>query len=322
MRTASALLFFALVLCIASARAGDTLRWKWAPGDETRYLMSQTMNMSLNGGPMGQINSTTDQNMLMSWRVSEAPASEGAELVQSTERIVMNMKGPMGQGFDYDSASETAPVGMAAMVAPIFDALVAAKLKLVVTERGEVASVAMPEELTAAFENMPGGAVSADMVTQMSKQGMLKFPEEPIEVGESWTDSTDVASPQMGAMRINITYTYNGMKDVEGRRLAAFTPQMSMTIADPESQPMPVTFETRESGGEILFDPETGRIVSSRIEQTTDVIVSVNGQEMRNEIQQTTTMRALAPGEQPELSPQTDSNAEVSPSQEPAEVAP
>lgn len=291
-----------LTLAPATTRvAGETLRWKWSPGDEARYHMTMSMDMTMNGGPMGAIKSTTNQQMLQRWSAQPADTTGQTKLVQSTERVVMSMRGPMGQGLDYDSASETAPLGMAAMVAPMFDALVESSITMTVNELGEVLGVDIPDELRAAFDNMQGGAISADSVAKMSEQGMMRFPQEPIEVGSSWTNSTEVAAPQMGAMRIDTTYTYNGLREVDGRALAAFTPSVAMSVADPAAQAMPVTFETRESGGEVLFDPGAGRIVSSRIEQVTDVIVVVGERQIRNEIRQVTEFRSLENGETPDM---------------------
>lgn len=308
------LLLAALSIPTGFAKAGETLRWKWQEGDSSRLVMEQTMDMTMNGGPMGPLTSATDQKMLMTWTVKPG-AGDATAVTQSTDRIVMKMDGPMGQGFEYDSAQEAAPVGMAAMIAPMFDALVASDIVLWVTERGEVNEVTFPDELKQVFDNMPGGAVSTDMIMQMSQQGMLKFPEEPVEVGDTWTESTEVSSPQMGAMKINVMYRFDGMREIDGRSVAAITPSLTMEVADPNGQAMPVTFETRESGGEILFDNEAGKLVSSRIDQTTDVIVSVQGQEMRNEIKQSTLVRALAEGETPDMSdePSLSESAEVAP---------
>lgn len=309
---------FVFLFATSLAAGGETLRWQWAPGDTSRLLMEQTMDMTMNGGPMGPIKSATVQKMLMTWTVKSG-AEDATQISQSTDRVMMKMDGPMGQGFAYDSAEETAPVGMAAMVAPMFDALVASDIVLTVSDRGEVRNVTLPDELKQAFDRMPGGAASADMITQMSQQGMLKFPEHALEVGDTWTETTEVSSPQMGAMKINATYRFDGMKEVDGRTLAAITPSLTMEVADPNGQAMPVTFETRESGGEILFDNEAGKIVSSRIDQTTDVIVSVQGQQMRNEIQQSTTVRVLGDNETPELGVETAIETETA---EPAGVAP
>lgn len=46
---------FLLLLCPSLASlAVEPLHWKWAEGDEARYLMTQTMNMSMNAGQAGQ----------------------------------------------------------------------------------------------------------------------------------------------------------------------------------------------------------------------------------------------------------------------------
>lgn len=306
-RSTAALL--ALSAFALAARSAEPLRWKWAAGDSVRYLTEQTMNMQMTAGPAGNINSTTTQAMLIDWNVDAVEDNGTATLSQQFERITMKTNGPMGQGFQYDSASDEPPSGMAALVAPMFDAIVSAPIVVEVLPTGEYVDVRLSDELAEAVEDMPGGAMSVDAITQMTKQSSIAFPEKELAPGESWTQTAQVNAPQVGKMLVTTTYTYNGEKDVDGRALESFTPRIEIG-APPTDGAMAIDFKTRDSSGEILFDREAGRIVSSRVEQTMDIVIQMNGQTINNQMTQKTEMRELAPGESPLPAPAEASMAE------------
>ncbi|MGL4513765.1 MAG: DUF6263 family protein [Lacipirellulaceae bacterium] len=285
--------------CVASA--AEPIAWEWAPGDSSRYVMTQSMTMSMNAGPAGAVESKTTQAMIMGWTADEVDAESAATLRQKTERIVMKTNGPMGQGFQYDSASDDAPVGMAAMVAPMFDALVSADFTLVMLPTGEITKVELSPELGEAFDKLPGGAMSAKMIEQMTKQGSLRFPERTVEVGEEWTNEAVIDTPQIGAMKVETTYKYLGPKEDGGRTLDAFSASVKITPPEAKNAAVATTIESKDSSGEILFDRDKGRVVRSTIRQLMEISVSVNGQKIVNTIDQTVEMRGLADDESPDL---------------------
>jgi hypothetical protein len=306
-----------LALFATAAAAAEPLVWKWAQGDSSRYLMTQSMSMSMNAGPVGKVESQMTQSMLMEWVADAVDESGEAKVRQKTDRIVMNTTGPMGQGFTYDSASDDAPVGMAAMVAPMFDAMVDGDFLLTMLPSGEVTAVELSDELREAFDKLPGGAMSSKSIEQMSKQGSLKFPATPLEVGQEWTNTAVIEAPQIGPMKVETTYKYLGPKQVGGRTLEAFEPRVTITPPEGGAQAVKTSIETKGSSGEILFDRAKGRVVKSQVRQQMEVRVEVGGQTMVNTIDQTVEMRALADGEEPDLAPPPESKQK--PAEKPAE---
>ncbi|QDT69663.1 hypothetical protein MalM25_26020 [Planctomycetes bacterium MalM25] len=303
MHHSSATLRLGAILVFASqALAEEPLVWKWAEGDTTRYLMTQSMEMAMNAGPAGQINTTSETATLMRWTVDSGPDESGAcRLRQGVERVVMQSVAPMGQGFNYDSDDGDPPAGMAALVAPMFEAMIENDFLATMLPNGKITDVELSDELAQAFDRLPGGAMSSDMVKQMSQQGAMQFPNEPLVLNDHWTITNEVQAPQMGPMKVATTYTYKGPRRVDGRRLEVFAPSIEMESTGGEDQQFDVTIKTKSSDGEILFDAELGRLVSSKVSQEMDVIVKVGDREIVNQIVQNIELRSVAEDETPEM---------------------
>lgn len=314
----SASLRLCAILLVASPAIGaEPLTWKWKAGDKVRYRMTQSMGMAIQAGPAGEVSTAMSQDVLMGWKVEKVADDGAATISQQVERIVMRNKGNAGQGFDYDSDSEDPPAGMAALVAPVFEAMVEHPFRVTMRPSGEATEFQLSDELSKALDRLPGGAVSGDMVTQMSQQSMLKFPAEPLAVGDKWTNTAEVTSPAIGEMKVHTTYTYDGPREVDGRQYEAFTPSIQMEAAGEESQ-IPMKYETKESTGEILFDRQKGRLFRSRLLQTIEVRVKVGDREIVNTVDQTVEMRELGEDETPTLDAPAEEEAEATPTEEPA----
>ncbi|MEN0109400.1 MAG: hypothetical protein AAF805_01640, partial [Planctomycetota bacterium] len=161
---------------------------------------------------------------------------------------------------------------------------------------GEVTDVELSDKLAEAFNRLPGGAVSADMVKQMAQQGLPNFPTASLEIGDSWATTKRVESPKMGTMVVTTTYRYDGPREADGRALEAFTTTTDVA-PDTEAGPAPLEVETVDSTGELLFDPAAGRLVSSTSDQRMNVTVPVPGGSVTSEMRQSFELRELAAGE-------------------------
>lgn len=292
----------AILLLANLAQAEEPFVWKWADGDSARYLLTQSMEMAMDGGAAGQINTSSQTQTLMRWAVETIDdGSDAAQLSQRVERVVMESVAPAGQGFSYDSASEDPPAGMAALAAPMFEAMIEHDFTVTMLPSGKVKDVELSDELAYAFDRLPGGAMSSDLVKQMATQGQLEFPDEPLVLNDHWTVNTEVQPPQMGPMRVATEYTYEGSRRVDDRQLEVFSVSIRVEAAGSEEQETQVTIETKSSDGEILFDAELGRIVQSNLTQTMDVTVQVAGREVVNEVVQSVQLRAVAEDESPSM---------------------
>ncbi len=286
------LLLVALLLCQAGI-ATEPLSFKWQDGESVNYLMSQDMVMNINAGPGGNMQTTTSQKMWMNWNVKEVEENGDALIAQGFDRITMSTKAPMGPGIEYDSDKDEAAVGMATLVAPMFDALVKDPIDVVMLPTGEVSEIEFSDEVAEKFKQMPGGAGSTDMITQMVQQGSITFPSKPLEVGETWTQESEVMAPQVGKMKVTASYTYNGPKEVDGKTFESITPSITMEMPENANNMFDMDFKAKESDGEILFDNEKGMVHSSKLKQVFDITITMQGQVITNEMTQTVELRQL-----------------------------
>lgn len=316
-RLSASLRLCAILLAASPALGAEPLVWKWQKGDVARYLMTQSMEMDIKAGPAGAATTTMQQEMLMDWEVEEVTEDGVATIEQRVERVVMQNQAGAGQAFKYDSDSDDPPAGMAALVAPAYEAMVEHPFQMLMRPSGEVVEVTLSEELSKALDNLPGGAVSGEMVKQMSQQASLKFPSEPLAVGDKWTSTAEVPSPALGKMKVHTTYTYDGPREVDGKTYEAFTPAIAMELAG-DAGTTAIEFDTKESTGEILFDREKGRVYRSRVLQTIDIRVKIGENEIVNTMKQAVELRELAKDETPTLGAPAEEEAEATPTEEPA----
>lgn len=301
-----------MLLIVSPAIAAEPIVWKWAAADSARYQLTQTTKMTVNAGSAGTVANSSRQDTLIRWSVDGTPADGPTKLRQATERVVVKHTDSMGQGFAYDSSDEDPPAGMAALVAPMFEAMIENDMLLTMLGTGEITGVEMSEELAEAFERLPGGAVSGEMVTKMTKQNAVSFPAKPLEVGDQWTTVKEVETPQIGTMKVSTTYTYDGPREIEGRQFEAFTPVVAIERVGEGPSGVEATIETKEAVGELLFDREAGRLHTSSIAQIMEVRVKLGDKELVNEVQQSIAMRRLDEGEGLSLSEEAPEGSAVS----------
>src|SRR5262249_3888388 len=134
------------------ARAEDALRWRFKQGEKLNYLMTQDMDMQMTvpagpGGQGGQVSTTVHQVMDMTWEVQGVDDNTGDAVIQQKfDHIQMKMTPSVGPGIDYDSKSDKPPEGLAAMIAPLYDAMTAGEFELTMSARGQVKDVKIPQQ--------------------------------------------------------------------------------------------------------------------------------------------------------------------------------
>jgi hypothetical protein len=149
------------------------------------------------------------------------------------------------------------------------------------------------------LQNSPGAAALGEMATpegfkKMIAQGALVLPENAPKEGEDWSTKVEVNNPMAGKQVIETTYKYVGKKDIEGVNYAVFEPKLTMTFEGTPQVQMKVS--EQESGGEILFNVEAGRLHSSKLDQKVTIDVSVGGQAMQQKIDQTIDVKVTPAG--------------------------
>jgi hypothetical protein len=276
-----------------SAQADEPLRWKFKVGEKLDYNMVQEMQMSASGPAMPQeMKTSMRQEMNMTWDVQGVDDKTGEAVIrQKFDRVKMKMSTPVG-GFDYDSKSEEAPSGLAAMIAPMYKAMTEGEFEITMTSRGEVKDVKIPEQVITALKNAPNAAAmgdiaSADGFKKMISQGALVLPEKPPKKGDTWTTKVDMKNPAFGKQTVETTYRYDGTKEVKGTKFAVIKPQLKMEFENqaaakegqpqqPAAQQNVMKIKEQTSDGEVLFNIPAGRLHSTSLKQNVTIEANAN----------------------------------------------
>jgi hypothetical protein len=279
------------------ATAAETLRWKFAEGDSHRYRLEQT---TVNTAVImeQEVKMSIFQTIEMTWAVESVEDGGAARLVQTIDRMRVALESQF-LSFSYDSNDDAPAEGQAAMLEPVVKALVGVPIVLVMTPRGEVREVEVPDELVQRLKD--AGPAAQALQNLASPEGMkgligqstLVFPEEAIEGGASWTRQVELPTPQ-GAMTLNNTFTFGGLEGSGDDETAKIDVKMSIDSlkADPNT-PFQLDVREQEGSGSYAFDTSSGLLRSSQVTQTLSVVATVMDQELTSAAESTATFALI-----------------------------
>uniref|UniRef100_A0A7C4LNB9 DUF3108 domain-containing protein n=1 Tax=Schlesneria paludicola TaxID=360056 RepID=A0A7C4LNB9_9PLAN len=270
----------------AAAHAEATLRYKFKAGDETRYVLTQSLTTEVTL-PQQEKPVTTGMTQSMYFKnvVDEVTSTGSARLRQTYTRIKLSVRSSAAgaQSFDYDSAAEEQPTGpIAESILKSIKPLLNAEIQQTISPRGEISDVIVPQSLLDAFKSNPalaamGNTFSAEGFKNLSAQSAVSFPDKPLAVGDAWDQAIDLKLP-FGKLTTTKTMRYGG-KDEHGLEKLGISTTMTM---EPAANPQVSMKLTKGQGaGAILFDPLRGRVHSSTLKQTMEAEIMVAGQKIQ-----------------------------------------
>ncbi|HVT29291.1 MAG TPA: DUF6263 family protein [Lacipirellulaceae bacterium] len=308
------LVAFGNVAVASFVYAAEPLRWKFKVGEKLNYDMVQDMTMSVSGPQIPQMNTSMHQTMNMTWDVQGVDEKSGEAVIrQKFDRLAMKMTSPLG-GFDYDSKSDQAPTGLAAMIAPMYKAMTDNEFEITMTARGEVKDVKIPPQVLTALKSSPGAAsmgefMSPDGFKKMISQGALVLPKDPPKKGDTWSTKVEMKNPAFGVQTVQTTYTYEGMKDIKGTEYAVIHPKLTMKFDNqpkpaaggqpqqPQQQQVQMNIKDQSSDGQVLFNAKAGRLQSTTLKQDVTIDATVSGHTMQQKIEQKIDVTVTPAGE-------------------------
>ncbi len=282
--------FLLLTFCLSyvtPAAAQVTLRWKLTEGDVIRQVMTQNVKSSANFQGQ-QMNTEMTQSIHIEQAIGPVAADGSGEVVQTIKAMQMSMQTPLGQGFKYDSESETnkLPPGIGDQL----EKLVGAEFKATLKPTGKMIDVQVPEDLKKVLSQMLGSASAGtddDAFQQMMGQSSVAFPEEPVQAGDEWEDDLTMKMP-FGQLNVHRTSTYRGTNE-DG--LHVIDLKMQMEVEPVDNAPATMKLGDSEGTGTLLFDHDKGRIVSVEVTQVMDMEVTAAGQTIDSEVTTTMTLK-------------------------------
>ncbi|NOY28928.1 MAG: hypothetical protein GXP28_01770 [Planctomycetes bacterium] len=286
------LLAWVIFVFCSLATAAEPLVWKFVEGDTYHYQMVQEMETTMNLGPGGATTSSVKQTIDMVWEINLVDDQGTAALTQTIDRVQMHITAP-GQGeVHFDTASEEPAQGFAAMLAPSLKAATQSPFQVTMTSRGEITQVEVPEALIEILSQGPAGALLGSLATEKGfketmASSLLVLPtfEELVE-GHQWSTSLEIENPTLGNITTLATYEYQGSREVEGQTMEVFVPTR-VTQFDGAT----LRVEGQKTTGEILFNRSAGHLDSTSIHQSIDLLITVDGNDVNQHLDQTIRFR-------------------------------
>lgn len=285
--------FIAAASGFSALHAQDDLRWKFQSGETLKYVVKQKMQTEMSAAGQ-KINTTMQQIMDMSWKISDVAASGDASVSQTVDRVQMQMDGGPFGSIKFDTSSTEVPSNQIVKVmADVFRKIVGQEFKVTMKQTGKVENVQVPPDLLKSITSGLGAAnpLNEDTLKQMMEQSSVMLPGGTVTSGQSW-DSTQQVELPFGQMKVSSKLTYEGKDSSTGMAKIAMKPTISVTPK--EGAPIQVSLTKSDGTGEVQFDIARGRIVRSNLNLTLQMQISQQGQVIEQTIQQTTSME-LAP---------------------------
>jgi len=277
----------------------ETLRWKFKPGETLRYTMVQETTQGMKA--MGQeFKTSLNQTVDLHWSVKNVASDGVAELSQTIDRVRTRVEGP-GNSFEFDSQAGKDPEGqIASLLTPMLKALVGAEFTFKMNGRGELSEIKVPQKLLDSLRKAGPAANASGMFSEegmknLISQSSLTLAEGPLEKGKSWTQQAKVPVPMLGTMVMDKTYTFDGPSPKDPGLLQILL-DTKVTLEPAADSNIAVKITSQKATGEFEFDPQAGRVVSSRVNDKLQMSLSVMGQEIEQSTDTVTSMTLAKDG--------------------------
>ncbi len=289
----AALVFVLLAAGLPEALGQQVLSWKFQEGDLLKYTTEQTTLMTIK--IMGtERKEKRAQSATYTWSIKGVSAAGEADVTQRIERLTMKVEAAPFMPFEFDSNSPgTAVPQPFEGEVKMLKATVGAEFSFKMKPSGEITSIKIPDatlkRLKEALPEDAGGAEAfsqetlKEFVTQSSPPA---FPTAALQPGSTWSPKANRMSLPLGTLVLERSFTFQG-PDPKDPNLAQISMEGKVSL-EPAAN---VTAKVRSQDGKgtLVFDKQKGRLVSSRGNQKTEMVISAMGQE----IDQSTDMNSV-----------------------------
>jgi hypothetical protein len=223
-----------------------TLQYKFKPGEIVRTKVLQQVRLDATIQGSNQVAETVSGSVKV-WKILGVDASGLTTFEHSVENVEMRRKLTGRQEVTYNSQTDKTPP-------PDFEQ-VAKSIGVPLTE----VVVDRTGKITKRTEKRSGA--QSDSQSQM----LVPLPAEPVAVGESWNEPTDVVVSLEGGEKkvIKTRQHYTLEKVASGVATISVATQILTPIHDPKVQSQLVQRLTK---GTIRFDIDNGRVLSQQVD--------------------------------------------------------
>ncbi len=255
--------------CLCNAQV--QMDWKLEEGTHWRVEVVQSIRTETQRGERRDAISM-ETAMEMQWVVDRVDADGSMHLTQTYQRFRLKSSTPDAEPVAYDSASSLEPADELKPIARMMRPLIGMRYQVVLSQRGEIASVERPSETESLLGDLPAMSrwkkmLTKDGIDRVLRQSLGVLPESAVEVGDRWTSTQQVDSP-FGALAIETSYRYEGPQRREQRTLQHIRAVIETTVAG-EDAAVPLTDKLQSKQQAVYyFDTTRGCLAESHLLQT------------------------------------------------------
>ncbi len=255
--------------CLCNAQV--QMDWKLKEGTRWRVEVVQSIRTETQRGERRDAISM-ETAMEMQWIVDRVDADGSMHLTQTYQRFRLKSSSPDAEPVAYDSASSREPADELKPIARMMRPLIGMRYQVVLSQRGEIASVERPSETESLLGDLPAMSrwkkmLTKDGIDRVLRQSLGVLPESAVEVGDRWTSTQQVDSP-FGALTIETSYRYEGSQRREQRTLQHIRAVIETTVAG-EGAAVPLADKLQSKQQAVYyFDTARGCLAESHLLQT------------------------------------------------------
>src|SRR5258708_30149172 len=258
----------------AQADEALLLKYKPAKGDTVHYKEGFGMKQSQSIMGMKLENSVKQESIAS--QVVEAVGADGKATVKmktKSRKMSSEFAGAGKYEFDSKSTERDTNSVVGAAVTPLLERLTGSEYELAVTSRGEAAQVKGYAELIRHLVKdnplaQQFGAIDNKSAAHQEQRSFIVLSEKPVKPGDQWEVPVDAEMTKLGKIKGTITYTYEAPDKVGDRKTVRIGVVSNISIElnlDQGTTKVSGTLSTTSSSGTVQFDPEAGRVVSSKL---------------------------------------------------------
>ena len=285
----------ALIASAAAAVAQPvTLRYQWKQGDMVSYRTVVRTTTNSSGGPRGPETFEQTLSQTLQLTVAAVNVDGTATLRQSIEAVTLEVSTAEGK-VSYDSSkpvSDTADPRVRAMAKTV-GGMVGEAISVTMAPNGAVRRIDGAARIVAKLiENLPrdpmaGGLaqnirsmLSDDALRSSLEQSFSRLPDQPVNVGDTWTAEQSVGADASGKVIGTSTFT---LKAVEGTGAAAVARIAVALALRQENVPAAGASTMMKLGagskgeGELIFDIARGRVERNSMRSDMPMTVTLRG---------------------------------------------
>lgn len=256
-------------LSTANAQQAQPLRWKFTQGDTFDVTFVQTSNISSQVDQRVKVVNSI-LTISMAWNVNAVDENGNGMIEQKITGIKLLMTSVptgVGKAIDIDtSRSEKPNKGPSADLLKQVEPLIGAAYTVVMSPRGEVIDVKIPESTLESLRKAPGSMrlrslMSKTGLKDLFGQSLVVLPEEAPVEGQPWSFRADIDTGVGNFTRHN-EYTWTGNRTEDGRTLAEIKLKTTLQPRD-SANTTDVKFIRFDGNGVLVMNVTDGYFESS-----------------------------------------------------------